>query len=85
MRPHCPHGTRPVYFVRFGIEYPDVAQVRSALYAAISAPKAACDLAGVTHYFNTLMLWRFDLIDTATTIRTARLFNPTGTPEGCRL
>jgi pimeloyl-ACP methyl ester carboxylesterase len=75
----------PVYFVQFGIEYPDVAQVRSALYAAIPAPKAACDLAGVTHYFNTLMLWRFDLIDTATTIRTARLFNPTGTPDGCRL
>jgi pimeloyl-ACP methyl ester carboxylesterase len=75
----------PVYFVQFGIEYPDVAQVRSALYAAIPAPKAACDLSGVTHYFNTLMLWRFDLIDTATIIRTARLFNPKGAQDGCRL
>jgi pimeloyl-ACP methyl ester carboxylesterase len=74
-----------IYFVRFGIEYPDVAQVRGTLYAAIPAPKTVCDLFGVTHYFNTLMLWRFDLIDTATTIRTARLFNPTSAAAGCRL
>jgi hypothetical protein len=75
----------PVHFVRFGIEYADVAQVRSALYAAIPAPKIACDLPGVTHYFNTLMLWRFDLVDTAATVRTARLFDPAGSAAGCGL
>lgn len=63
-----------VHFVRFGIEFQDIAQVRGALYAAISAPKAACDFPGVTHFFNTLTLWRFTLVDTGAMVRTAMIF-----------
>ncbi len=62
-----------VHFVRFGIEFQDVARVRDALYAAISAPKAAYDLPGVTHFFNTLTLWRFILVDTGAMVRTAMI------------
>jgi len=67
-----------VHFVRFGIEFQDIAQVRGALYGAISAPKAACDFPGVTHFFNTLTLWRFILVDTGAMVRTATIF---GAPD----
>jgi pimeloyl-ACP methyl ester carboxylesterase len=67
-----------VHFVRFGIEYWDVATDREPLYAAISAPKAACDFPGVTHYFNTLSMRRFILLDTGATVRAAKLFAATG-------
>jgi pimeloyl-ACP methyl ester carboxylesterase len=63
-----------VHFVRFGIEFADVASVRDALYAAITPPKTACSFAGVTHFFNTLSLWRFVLIDSSTVIREAAIF-----------
>ena len=49
------------------------------LYLAISPPKAACTLAGVTHYMNTLALRRFTLVDTRTVKRLARLFSAPGT------
>jgi len=64
-----------VHFVRFGIEYDDVVRDREPLYAAISAPKTACDFAGVTHYFNTLSLSGFVLIDTLAVRRTADIFS----------
>jgi pimeloyl-ACP methyl ester carboxylesterase len=69
-----------VHFVRFGIEYWDVAVDREPLYAAISAPKAICDFPGVTHYFNTLYLRRFTLLDTRAIERAARLFAAPGAP-----
>jgi hypothetical protein len=72
-----------VHFVRFGIEYEDVARVRQLLYTDIPPPKALCDLSGVTHYFNTLslrfsplLLPGFVLIDTLAVQRTADLFSP---------
>jgi len=64
-----------VHFVRFGIEYEDVVRDREPLYAAISAPKTVCDFAGVTHYFNTLSLRGFALIDTFAVRRTADIFS----------
>jgi pimeloyl-ACP methyl ester carboxylesterase len=67
-----------IQFVKMGIEYPDVAADRHLLYAAISAPKAACTLAGVTHYMNTLALRKFTLVDTRTVQRLARLFSARG-------
>jgi pimeloyl-ACP methyl ester carboxylesterase len=67
-----------VHFVRFGIEYWDVAADREPLFAAISAPKASCDFPGVSHYFNSLLLRRFILLDTRTTVRAAKLFAVAG-------
>jgi pimeloyl-ACP methyl ester carboxylesterase len=64
-----------IQFVNMEIEYPDVAADRHLLYAAISAPKAACSFAGMTHYMNTLALRRFTLVDTRTVKRLARLFS----------
>lgn len=78
-----------VYYVRFGIEYDDVARVRDVLYADIRPPKAMCDLPDVTHYFNTLslhlsplLLPGFVLIDTLAVKRTADIFSPDVTPDG---
>ncbi len=72
-----------VHFVRFGIEYDDVALIRDRLYGDISPPKTMCDLSGVTHYFNTLslrfnplLLPGFVLMDTLAVKRTAELFSP---------
>jgi pimeloyl-ACP methyl ester carboxylesterase len=62
-----------VHFVRFGIEYPDVARDRELLYAAITAPKRVCDFKGVTHYFNAASLRRLALIDTLAVKRTAEI------------
>jgi pimeloyl-ACP methyl ester carboxylesterase len=67
-----------VHFVRFGIDYWDVATDREPLYAAISPPKAVCDFAGVTHYLNTLSVRRFILVDTRATVRAAKLFAARG-------
>jgi pimeloyl-ACP methyl ester carboxylesterase len=63
-----------VHYVRFGIEHADVTRDREPLYAAIPPPKRACDLANVSHYFNTLTLRRFVLLDTRTIRRTAEIF-----------
>lgn len=77
-----PRNHALIQFVNMGIEYPDVAADRQALYAAISAPKAACTFAGVTHYMNTLALRRFTLVDTRTVKRLAQLFStPGATPD----
>jgi len=74
-----------VHYVRFGIEYDDVARIRDVLYADIPPPKTVCDLSGVTHYFNTLslrfsplLLPGFVLIDTLAVKRTAEIFSPAG-------
>jgi hypothetical protein len=67
-----------VHYVRFGIEYWDVAADRDVLYAAISAPKTTCNLTGVNHYLNTLSLRRFVLVDTRTTVRAGALFATRG-------
>jgi len=80
-----PQGHPLVHFVRFGIEYWDVATDREPLYAAISAPKTVCDFAGVTHYFNTLSLRRFILLDTGTTVRAAKIFAATGAAAAANL
>ncbi len=67
-------GAHPVvHFIRFGVEYEDVARDRDPLYATISAPKTACDLDGMSHYFNTLSIGELVLVDTRTVIRTAGL------------
>jgi pimeloyl-ACP methyl ester carboxylesterase len=71
-----------VHFIRFGIEYDDVALIRDRLYADIPPPKTVCDLSGVTHYFNTLSL-RFEplllpgfvLMDTLAVKRAAEIFS----------
>ena len=73
-----PRNHALIQFVNMGIEYPDVAVDRQALYAAISAPKVACTFAGVTHYMNTLALRRFTLVDTRTVKRLAQLFSAPG-------
>jgi pimeloyl-ACP methyl ester carboxylesterase len=81
-----------VHFVRFGIEYADVARVRNALYTDIPPPKTVCDLSGVTHYFNTLamrfnplLLPGFVLVDTLAVKRTAEVFSPREeTGNACR-
>jgi hypothetical protein len=70
-----PRNHALIQFVKMGIEYPDVAAGRQLLYLAISSPKAACTLADVTHYMNTLALRRFTLVDTRTVKRLARLFS----------
>jgi pimeloyl-ACP methyl ester carboxylesterase len=87
-----PPGHPLVHFIRFGIEYDDVARVRELLYNDISSPKTACDLSGVTHYFNTLslrfkslLLPGFVLIDTLAVKRTADIFSATRRPgNACR-
>jgi len=86
-----PPGHPAVNFVRFGIEYDDVARVRQLLYSDIPPPKALCDLSGVTHYFNTLslrlnplLLPGFVLVDTLAVKRTARVFSRgQQTTNGC--
>lgn len=86
-----PPGHPAVHFVRFGIEYEDVARVRDLLYTDIPPPKSLCDLPGVTHYFNTLslrfnplLLPGFVLIDTGAVQRTAELFSAGGqAAAGC--
>lgn len=65
----------PVHFVRFGIEHADVTRNREPLYAAITEPKELCDFDGVSHYFNTLSVRGFVLLDTLTVRRTAELFD----------
>jgi hypothetical protein len=72
-----------IHFVRFGMEYDDVARVRELLYTDIPPPKTLNDLAGVTHYFNTLslrvnqlLLPGFVLIDTLAVKHTAAIFSP---------
>jgi pimeloyl-ACP methyl ester carboxylesterase len=77
-----PRGHAIVHFVRFGIEYADVARDREPLYADIPTPKTVYDFAGVTHYFNTLSLrGGFVLIDTLTVMRTAGIFlHPPASP-----
>ena len=72
-----------VHFVRFGIEYADVARDREPLYADIPAPKNLYDFVGVTHYFNTLSLrGLFVLIDTFAVRRTAGIFlHPATSPR----
>ncbi len=67
-----PHA--PVHFVRFGIEHADVTRDREPLYAAISEPKRLCDFNSVSHYFNTLAIRGFVLIDTLTVRRTTEIF-----------
>jgi len=73
-----PQNHALIQFVKMEIEYSDVAADRQALYAAISAPKAECTFAGVTHYMNTLALRRFTLVDTRAVERLARLFSARG-------
>jgi len=68
-----PHA--PVHFVRFGIEHADVTRDREPLYAAISEPKRLCDFSSVSHYFNTLAIRGFVLIDTLTVRRTTEIFH----------
>jgi pimeloyl-ACP methyl ester carboxylesterase len=76
-----------ITFVRFGIEYGDVAVGRDALYASIPAPERRCDFPGVTHYFNTLSVRRFILVDTGAVMRTAALFaaSAPGAASACPL
>ena len=69
-----PVSHAPVHYVRFGIEHADVTRDREPLYAAITEPKKLCDFASVSHYFNTLALRGFALIDTGTIQRAAEIF-----------
>lgn len=69
-----PRNHAPVHFVRFGIEHADVTRDREPLYAAITEPKTLCDFGSVSHYFNTLAVRGFVLIDTLTLRRTAEMF-----------
>ena len=81
-----------IHYVRFGIEYEDVARVRNALYTDIPPPKSLCDLPAITHYFNTLslrfnplLLPGFVLMDTLAVKRTAEVFAPGAqTASACR-
>jgi pimeloyl-ACP methyl ester carboxylesterase len=70
-----PENHALVHYVRFGIEHADVTESREPLLAAIPPPRKICDFAGVSHYFNTLSMRRFVLIDTRTVQRTADIFN----------
>jgi serine aminopeptidase S33 family len=70
-----PENHAPVSFVRFGIEHADVTRDRELLYAAITEPKRLCDFGSVSHYFNTLAVRGFVLIDTLTVRRTAEIFS----------
>ncbi len=69
-----PHDHAPVHYVRFGLEHADVTVSREPLYAAIRPPKRVCDFASVSHYFNTLSVRRFALVDTRTIQRTSDIF-----------
>ena len=69
-----PADHAPVHFVRFGLEHEDVTRDRELLYAAIPEPKDVCDFDDVSHYFNTLSLRGFVLIDTLTLRETAAIF-----------
>ncbi len=71
-----PAGHAPVHYVRFGIEHADVTESREPLYAAISPRKRVCDFASVSHYFNTLSVRGFALVDTRTVRRTSYIFSP---------
>jgi alpha-beta hydrolase superfamily lysophospholipase len=64
----------PLHYVRFGLEHADVTRDREPLYAAIPEPKQACDFANVSHYFNTLAVRGFSLLDTRTIQLTAAIF-----------
>ena len=70
-----PRDHAPVHFVRFGIEHADVTRAREPLYASIPEPKQLCDFENVSHYFNTLSVRGFVLIDTLTLQRTAEIFS----------
>lgn len=70
-----PASHAPVHFVRFGIEHADVTRDREPLHVAITEPKRVCDFDSVSHYFNTLALRGFVLIDTRTVRRTAEIFH----------
>ena len=73
-----------VHYVRFGIEHADVTRDREPLYAAITEPKKLCDFASVSHYFNTLALRGFALIETRTIQRAAEIFKADkGADENC--
>jgi hypothetical protein len=63
-----------VDYIRFGLEHADVTRDRELLYAAITPPKRVCDFVNVSHYFNTLTLRGFVLLDARTIRRTADLF-----------
>jgi pimeloyl-ACP methyl ester carboxylesterase len=69
-----PANHAPVHFVRFGLEHADVTRDRELLYAAIPEPKDVCDFDDVSHYFNTLSLRGFVLLDTLTLRETAAIF-----------
>jgi pimeloyl-ACP methyl ester carboxylesterase len=69
-----PADHAPVHFVSFGIEHADVTRDREPLYAAITEPKTQCDFGSVSHYFNTLAIRGFVLLDTLTLRRTADIF-----------
>jgi pimeloyl-ACP methyl ester carboxylesterase len=69
-----PENHAPVHFVRFGIEHADVMQVRDLLYDAIPQPKETCDFDSVSHYFNSLSVRRFVLLDALTIRRMAEIF-----------
>lgn len=71
-----PESHPPIHFVRFGIEYPDVAVDREPLYSAISPPKTAAELPLTTHYLNTLELRKLALVDTRVVTRAASLLRP---------
>lgn len=72
-----PQNHAPVHFVRFGLEHADVTQARELLYASIPEPKELCDFDDVSHYFNTLSLRGFVLINTRTLRQTAAIFGGT--------
>ncbi len=73
-----PQSHAPVRFVRFGIDHDNVARNRDPLYALIPGPKRTCDLASMTHYFNTVALGPFILADPRAMSRTASLFAEDG-------
>jgi len=70
-----PPNHAPVHFVRFGLEHADVTHARELLYASIPEPKQLCDFDDVSHYFNTLSLRGFVLINTRTLRETAAIFS----------
>jgi pimeloyl-ACP methyl ester carboxylesterase len=64
----------PVHFVRFGIEHADVMRARDPLYESIPQPKQICDFDNVSHYFNSLSMKWFVLLDALTITRMADIF-----------
>lgn len=69
-----PLSHAPVQFVRFDIDHDDVTRNREPLYALIPGQKHTCDLASMTHYFNTVELGPFILADPRAILRTTSLF-----------